>query len=80
MNLEKVLKLIYDREINVRIQSHWDAGWYVYFQDPLTHKWCRKNWCSSTDDLKDILEREVQRHDRYEKTHRKQRDANTGNT
>ncbi len=33
--MEQELKKIYDSEINVRIESVWDGGWYVYIGDSL---------------------------------------------
>jgi hypothetical protein len=73
MSLEKSLRRLYDREINVRIQCCWDAGWYVYFQAPETHKWERKTYVVEVEKLQDVIEREIQRYDRHAKAHRQQR-------
>lgn len=78
MSLEKALRKLYDQEINIRIQCCWDAGWFVYFQDPISQKWARKTWCLDIEKIKDVIYRELDKNERYAKKNQQQRTTDTG--
>jgi len=60
--MEEELKKIYDSEINVQIQSFWDADWYVAIM--VGDKWVKpeKYDCCNLEDVIPALQELIKKH------------------
>lgn len=61
-DLQKELKKLYDSEINVRIESFWDASWRVALGDSVNgYQWPEWDFCE-LDEIVDALRELAKEH------------------
>jgi hypothetical protein len=61
MDIEIVMKRLYESEINCSISSFWDGGWTVRLGDEMNGFAAETN-CSTLDEAAAFLDREAKRH------------------